>query len=97
MKKIVVPMTSLSKLTNSIKQTIGLSIWHLYQITSKNAPQAKYLLKTDEKSYILDAEGNVIKALEPEFLYETTAEIFFDGFVVPSEIRLNSISNSLCK
>lgn len=97
MEKIVVPMTSLSKLTDSIKLAIGLSIWHLYQITSKDAPQAKYLLKTDENSYILDAEGNVIKALEPEFSYETTAEIFFDGFVVPSEIRLNSISNSLCK
>lgn len=97
MKKNVVPMTLLPKLTDSIKLTIGLSIWHLYQITSKDNPKANYLLKTDEKSYLLDAEGNIFNALESEFSYDVMSEVFFDGFVVPSDIRLNSISNSLCK
>lgn len=97
MEKIVVPMTILPKLTDSIKLTIGLSIWHLYQIKSKDYPNAQYLLKTDENSYILDAEGNIINALKSEFSYEDIKEVFFDGFVVPSDIRINSISNSLCK
>ena len=97
MEKTVVPMTLLPKLTDSIKLTIGLSIWHLYKITSKDNPNAQYLLKTDENSYILDAEGNIINACASEIPYEVISEIFFDGFVVPSEIRLNSISNSLCK
>ena len=97
MKKIVISMASLPKLTDSIKLAIGLSIWHLYQVIIKDNPKAKYLLKTDKNSYILDDEGNVINELEFESSCEAIAEVFFEGFVVPSDIRINSISNSLCK
>lgn len=95
MKYIVMPTTSFPDLTESIKLAIGLSIWHLFQITSAMDSNAKYLLKTDDKSYVLGANGNVIYVLESDFSYQELAEVFFEGYVVPSDIRINSILNSL--
>ena len=95
MKYIIMPTTSFPDLTESIKLAIGLSIWRLFQITSAMDSIAKYLLKTDDKSYVLGANGNVIYVLESDFSYQELAEVFFEGYVVPSDIRINSILNSL--
>lgn len=96
MNKIIIPITALPKLPDSIKHVIGLTLWHLYQINSKDS-SAEYLLLTDEQSYLLDGDGNILMTSEPDDPHDLISEVFFEGYVVPSDIHINSILNTICR
>lgn len=96
MKRIVIPITALPRLTDGIKHVIGLTLWHLYKISSEDS-NVEYLLKTDDLSYLLDSDGNILMTSEPENSYDMISEVFFEGYVIPSDIHINSILNTICR
>lgn len=96
MNNIIVPITALPELTENIKRAIGLSLWRLIQVECE-IEGAKYLLQTPEQSFILNEDGSVIKALEATDSITEVSRVFFEGYSFPSDVKLNSISNTICK
>lgn len=92
----IIPMTALPKLTDSIKQAVGLSIWNLFRIEQDIVDSAIYLLETPDKTFFLNEDGDVIKECEATDSFEKKNRILFEGYVIPSSVKLNSICNSIC-
>ena len=90
------PMTALPKLTDSIKQAVGLSIWSLFRIELDTIDSAMYLLETSDKAFLLDEDGDIIKECDATDNFEKKNRILFEGYVIPSSVKLNSICNSIC-
>lgn len=95
MDNITLPVTALPNLTESIKRAIGLSIWDLIQISCA-LKNAVFLLKTPEQSFLLDNEGSVLRALQDGDNVIEISRVFFEGYSFPSDVKLNSISNTVC-
>ena len=96
MDNMIIPLSALPELTDNIKQVIGLSLWSLSQISS-NVEKAEYLLKATDNSYLLDKDGGVLKIAEEQDNIQENAQVSFEGYVFPSGIKINSISNSICR
>lgn len=92
----IIPMTALPKLTDSIKQAVGLSIWNLFRIEQDIVNSAMYLLETPDNAFLLNEDGDVIKESETTENIEKKSRILFEGYVIPSSVKLNSICNSIC-
>jgi len=90
----IIPMAALPCLTDNIKQAIGLSIWSLFQIES-DIDDAKYLLKTNDKSFLLKEDGSVINEAGVNDNIIEKAQVQFEGYVIPSGVKLNSIYNTI--
>lgn len=89
-------MSALPNLTENIKRAIGLSLWSLYQIDC-DLDGALYLLKTPEQSFFLNQNGDVLKVLEDGDNFVEICRVFFEGYSFPTDVKLNSISNTVCK
>lgn len=92
----IIPMTALPELTTSIKQAVGLSIWNLFRIEQNIVDSAMFILETPDKAFLLNEDGGVIKECEATEDIEKKSRILFEGYVIPSSVKLNSICNSIC-
>lgn len=90
MKNEILPLSALPSLTDSIKQAIGFSIWNLYRIQCESLPNAVYVLETPKESFLINENGDVIKALGDEQVIKES-KILLEGYVIPTTIQLNSI------
>lgn len=96
MENIIIPVSALPNLTESIKRAIGLSIWNLTKISCE-IKDAAFLLKTPEQSFLLDNEGGILRSLEDSDDVKEISRVFFEGYSFPSDVKLNSISNTVCR
>lgn len=86
----ILSTSALPALTDSIKQAIGFSIWNLYRVQSESLPNAVFLLETPSESFFIDERGFVLQSMKDEHCNKIS-KILFDGYVIPSNIQLNSI------
>lgn len=90
MKNEILSLAALPTLTDSIKQAVGFSIWNLYRIRCESLPEAMFLLETPVESFFLRESGDAIKSVNGE-PYIKESKIQFEGYVIPSNIKLNAI------
>lgn len=90
MENEILSLSALPALTDSIKQAIGFSIWNLYRIQCESVSGAMFLLETPAESFLLRENGEAIKSVNGDF-YIKESKIQFEGYVIPSNIKLNAI------
>lgn len=90
MKNEIISMTALPYLSEEIKLAIGFSIWNLYHIHCSEHEEIRFLLETTDNSYLLHENGKAVKPLEEENI-EKISKVLIEGYVIPTNIKLNSL------
>ncbi|WP_332446613.1 hypothetical protein [Sphaerochaeta sp.] len=68
------------------KTLVNSGVWFMYQIDSNKKSKGKFLLETNQSTYLIGKHGNVVEKVSSSNLFNRIARIYFAGIPYPMQL-----------